>query len=88
MERALKFDASIIGINHRDLDTLVIDLSLTERLSPEIRSAKGDVLIVAESGVESREGRKRIDPHVDAILIGTGLIKNKSISDAWKKIFD
>ncbi|MDH5655037.1 MAG: indole-3-glycerol phosphate synthase TrpC [Spirochaetia bacterium] len=87
MERALKADADIIGINHRDLDTLQMNLALTEKLAPIIRREKKDSVIVAESGVESREGRIRVDAFADAILIGSALMKSENIETAWKKIF-
>ncbi|MBI3395517.1 MAG: indole-3-glycerol-phosphate synthase [Spirochaetia bacterium] len=87
METALEADASIIGINHRDLDTLVMDLSLTEKLAPKIRAAAPSTLIVAESGVESREGRLRVDPHADAVLIGTAFMKAHDIATEWRQLF-
>ena len=87
MERALKADTEIFGINHRDLDTLKMDLSLTEKLAPKIRAGKKDSVIVAESGVESRQGRLRVDAHADAVLIGTALMKSSDVSAAWNEIF-
>ncbi len=87
VEIALQAGADIIGINHRDLDTLVMDLSLTERLAPQIRRSHPKTVIVAESGVESHEGRSRVDPHADAVLIGTALMKAASVKEVWTKIF-
>jgi indole-3-glycerol phosphate synthase len=87
IERALECRAKIVGINHRDLDTLKMDLSLTPRLAPEIRRHHPAVVLVAESGVESAEGLGEVEAFADAVLMGTAFMKSSSISDAWKKIF-
>jgi indole-3-glycerol phosphate synthase len=87
VRRALEAGAQIIGINHRDLDTLKIDLSLTEELAPFIRRRNPEVLIVAESGVEDPEYLKRLHGLADAVLIGTYFMKEKNIEDAWHRLF-
>ena len=84
---ALEAEARIIGINHRNLDTLEMDLSLTEQLAPRIRKDFPDTLIIAESGVESPQGRARVDQFADAILIGTALMKSPDIPSKWREIF-
>ncbi|MCR9143955.1 MAG: indole-3-glycerol phosphate synthase TrpC [bacterium] len=86
-EAAVDCGASLIGINHRDLDTLEMDLSLTERIAPELRKARPDAVLLAESGVENRAGRERVDPHVDGILIGTALMQSSDIPTKWAEIF-
>lgn len=86
-EIAMASGADIIGINHRNLDTLEMDLSLSERLAPRIRKEIPDSVIVAESGIESREGRERMEKFADALLIGHGLLVSGDIDEAWKKIF-
>ncbi len=84
---AMDSGAGIIGINHRDLDTLRMDLSLTERVAPDIRSALPDVVLIGESGVENPEGLARVDPHADAVLIGTALMRSADIPATWRSIF-
>lgn len=86
-EAAIECGASLIGINHRDLDTLEMDLSLTERIAPELRRARPDAVLLAESGVESRAGRERVEPFVDGILIGTALMQSSDIPGKWAEIF-
>src|SRR5262249_24983087 len=50
IETALAAGATIIGVNHRDLDTLAIDLTLSARA----RSLAPDAILVAESGIQTR----------------------------------
>ncbi|MEJ7554126.1 MAG: indole-3-glycerol-phosphate synthase TrpC, partial [Aquificaceae bacterium] len=82
-ERALKAGAYIIGINNRDLDTLKVDISLSERLAPKIKEM-GAKFVIAESGIENREQVLRLENSgVDAFLVGTSLMKSQ---DPVKKL--
>lgn len=70
--RALDAGAEIIGINNRDLGTLRVDLSTTERLRPLVPPG---VVVVSESGFERRNQVEQIERlGVDAILVGTSLM--------------
>jgi len=73
LEQALAVGARVIGINNRDLATMEIDLSTTERLAP---LARKDALIVSESGISCRQDVERVAAAgVDAVLVGTALMK-------------
>lgn len=73
MDRALKTDARIIGINNRNLSTLEVDLGTFERLAP--RAKEAGVFLVAESGVHSRKDACRMmEAGADALLVGTELM--------------
>ena len=73
LERALKTDARIIGINNRNLSTLEVDLGTFERLAPQAKEA--GIFLVAESGVHSREDALRMtEAGADALLVGTELM--------------
>jgi indole-3-glycerol phosphate synthase len=73
IDRALAADAEIIGVNHRDLDTLAIDLSLSARARKKI----GNKMLVAESGIKTRADVQRMRDHgADAILVGESLMKS------------
>jgi indole-3-glycerol phosphate synthase/phosphoribosylanthranilate isomerase len=69
--RAVALGARIIGINNRDLRTLVVDPGTTARVSLGIPT---DRLVVAESGIASREAVVRLRPHADAFLVGSALM--------------
>ena len=72
LRTALGAGAHVIGVNHRDLRTFQIDLTLSERLVPKIPAGK---LIVAESGLQRAEDLKRMQAlGVHAVLIGETLM--------------
>ncbi|MCK4324892.1 MAG: indole-3-glycerol phosphate synthase TrpC, partial [Armatimonadetes bacterium] len=74
LEQALTVGAQVIGINNRDLATMEVDLSTTERLAP---LAREDALVVSESGINCREDVERVAAAgVDAVLVGTALMKS------------
>ena len=73
VERALTAGASIVGVNNRDLDTLVTDVSLAPRLRPLVPS---ECVFVAESGISRPEQiAVLLDARVDAVLIGESLLR-------------
>ncbi len=73
---ALEAKAPIIGINHRDLRTLTVDLSLGERIRKEIPS---HVITVAESGIESAKEAMRLrEMGFDALLVGSALVRSSN----------
>ena len=70
---ALEAGAQLVGVNHRNLRTFEVDLSLTERLRPSIPD---DVLVVAESGIHSVDDARRMrEAGADAILVGESLMR-------------
>ncbi|GIX43062.1 MAG: hypothetical protein KatS3mg129_2795 [Leptospiraceae bacterium] len=87
IELSLKYPVKIIGINHRDLDTLKMNMKLSLQYAPQIRKSFPDILIVAESGIENTETIKQLSSYVDAFLIGTYFMKSKNIQDAWTSLF-
>ena len=79
LQRALRLDARIIGINNRDLKTLRTDLSTTERLAPLVPQ---DRIIVSESGLGARRDVERLGPLVDAFLVGSSLMSAGDVPQA------
>ncbi|WP_243298506.1 indole-3-glycerol phosphate synthase TrpC [Bacillus litorisediminis] len=80
LERALEIDASIIGVNNRDLKTFNIDLSTSEKLGPVIR--REGKFFIAESGIHTKEDVIRVrDAGAHAILVGEAFMTSKSVKD-------
>ncbi len=71
LDRALTLDASIIGINARNLRTLEVDAGVIARLAPRVPSG---CIVVAESGISSRADVQSLRPFVDGFLVGTALM--------------
>jgi len=69
LERALAIRHAVIGVNSRDLETLVIDSAVAARLIPLIPA---DRLAIAESGVSGRYDVERAAVvGADAVLVGS-----------------
>jgi len=76
MEVAVDSGARLIGINSRNLQTFVTDLSVVERLAPLARGA----ILVGESGIKTRDDVDRLSAAgVDAILVGETLMRSSDI---------
>jgi indole-3-glycerol phosphate synthase len=81
LENALSTRANIIGINNRDLTTMKVDISTTEKLAPFINGR----IIVSESGISSPEDAVRMmDAGVDAILVGTSIM----LGNVYEKTYE
>ncbi len=77
LERALAVGAHIIGINNRDLDTLKMDLNLSQRLRSSVPANR---IMVSESGIYTREHVLQMEEAgVDAILVGESLLSSGDI---------
>lgn len=77
LQRALDAGAKIIGINNRNLQTLKVDLSVSETL---LRFIPKGIIAVIESGIETREEIVRYQTNgVRCFLIGTTLMKSRNI---------
>lgn len=72
LEAALEADASIIGVNNRDLTKLEVDLGTFEGVAPEVPD---DVTLIAESGVSTPADVRRMrEAGADALLIGSAIM--------------
>lgn len=72
VERALRVEDAVIGVNNRDLSTLEIDLANAPRLLAEVPANR---IAVAESGYIDEESIESIRGVVDAVLVGTALMR-------------
>ena len=84
LTKAITAGALIIGINHRDLDTLEINERLCDQLIPLIPQGK---IIVAESGLHSHEQLVNLSKMgVDAFLIGEHFMRQDNIENALRSM--
>jgi len=81
--RADQLGAALIGVNNRDLRTLRVDPGTTGRVAPKIPA---DRLVVAESGIESREHLTALRPHADAFLVGSALMREPDLDAAVRRL--
>ena len=79
-DRAMAAGAKVIGVNARNLRTLEIDRTTFERIAPGLPN---HVVKIAESGVRGPHDLiKYASAGADAVLVGEGLVTQKSPRDA------
>jgi len=84
LKKAMSCGASIIGINHRNLETFEMDMNLCDKLIPLIPNGK---IIVAESGITDVATIKRLNSiGVDAFLIGEHFMRQDDIGKEMQKL--
>ena len=82
LDRALRLDARLIGINNRNLKTLAVDLAVTETLAPRIPR---DRIVVAESGLGTPADLERMHrTGVSVFLIGESLMRQPDVTAATR----
>ena len=80
LARALRLEASLLGINNRNLKTLAVDLSTTERLAP---LAAGGPPVVCESGLHGPADLARVRAQgVHRFLVGESLMRAADVAAA------
>ncbi len=84
IERALKAEAQIIGVNNRDLRSLKVDLANGLRMIPRIPQGK---IIVAESGLNTSDDVRKVhEAGAHAVLIGEAFMRAPDIGAKIKEI--
>ncbi|MHB8463134.1 MAG: indole-3-glycerol phosphate synthase TrpC [Vulcanimicrobiaceae bacterium] len=74
LERAVRLDAEMIGVNNRDLRTFRTDLATSEHLMPAIPRR---VVAVSESGVRDVDDAQRLgQAGAQALLVGESLMRS------------
>jgi len=77
LKSVLDLGMKLIGVNNRDLKTFEVDLENSIRLRELTDS---DVLMVAESGIKSREDIIRLEQAgIDAVLVGETLMRSSDV---------
>ena len=80
LERALRLDTTLIGINNRNLKTLQVDLGTTAALA---HAVPDDRLLVCESGLDSRADLARMaDVGARCFLIGESFMRKPDVAAA------
>jgi len=79
----LTTDAKIIGINNRNLKTFEVNLETTNRLSTMVPSGR---LVVSESGIKNKSYVDSLTCRVDAVLVGTTLMRAKNLTNKLNEI--
>ncbi len=83
LDRVLKSNAEIIGINNRDLKTFKIDINNTIELLEKIPS---DKVVVSESGFLTKDDVDKVRDKVNGVLIGTALMKSSNIEEELRRL--
>lgn len=84
LERALKTDADLLGINNRNLKDFTVDLDTTRRLACLVPD---DRVLVSESGIRDNADMKQARKNgADAVLIGETLMRADSIGGKLREL--
>jgi len=83
LEKAMLTATKIIGINNRDLTTMKVDITATEKLAPLISNR----IIISESGISSPgDALRMIDAGADAILVGTSIMQGNVYEKTYELV--
>ena len=75
----------LVGVNNRDLTTFTCDTNRSIQMSKDIRTLDPTIKVIAESGYSVPIEMEELENHhINGVLIGEGLSKNKSLLEWFK----
>jgi len=85
LERVLRLDHDLIGVNNRNLNTFDTSLATSERLK---KMLPGEQLLVTESGIKTVHDVKRMqDSGINTFLVGEAFMREQDPGQALKRMF-
>ncbi|HKK29402.1 MAG TPA: indole-3-glycerol phosphate synthase TrpC, partial [Alphaproteobacteria bacterium] len=85
-DRALALGAELIGINNRNLKTLVTDIAVTEELAALVPPGR---LLVSESGLRTPEDLARMArAGAECFLVGEHLMRQPDVTTATRALLE
>ena len=84
LDRALMLESPLIGINNRNLKSLEVDVTTSERLAPKIPD---DRIRISESGLATPKDLERMaSSNVRCFLIGEALMRQTDVEAATRAL--